>query len=223
MENKLNEYFSEKEWSGFLKSVPKKVKDDMLMYMANKKRNWNRGKIRITPKEKENIINLQKALDKAGYSKEDFDKYITVESTDIDSENKLNEANNVVRGLAKESGKSEKEVEKLWKKAKDIYLDDKGKKEKDLKDDDYVYITGILKNMLGIKETWIKSFLGFEGKAKQFFEEEIIETKKKDEEVISGDISTPEPLKKQPRLDKDGNPIEDDEENKEKEIEAKVK
>lgn len=57
--------------------------------------------------------------------------------------------NNVVKSLAKKSGKSVDDVEKLWDKAKKIAVDD-GRSEDD--EDFYPYVTGILKKMLKIKE-----------------------------------------------------------------------
>lgn len=56
---------------------------------------------------------------------------------------------NIIKSFASKSGKSEDEVEKLWNKAKSIANDD-GRDEND--DDFYPYVTGILKNMLGIEE-----------------------------------------------------------------------
>ncbi len=58
--------------------------------------------------------------------------------------------NNIIKSFAEKSGKSVKEVEKLWNKAKAIA------KESDIpetdKDKFYSYVTGILKKMLSIKE-----------------------------------------------------------------------
>lgn len=63
---------------------------------------------------------------------------------------------NVVAGLAKRSGKSEGEVEKLWDKAKGI-----AKKEyPDVSDDSDRYfkiVTGIVKSMLGLKEGFVET------------------------------------------------------------------
>ena len=55
--------------------------------------------------------------------------------------------NNIVKSFAKKSGKSVKEVEKLWKKAEAI-----AKEEGISKKSFYSYITGTLKNMLNLKE-----------------------------------------------------------------------
>lgn len=53
---------------------------------------------------------------------------------------------NVVKSFAEKTGKSEEEVEKLWDKAKDI-----AKKEGE--EENYAYITGVLKKMLGLNES----------------------------------------------------------------------
>jgi len=52
-----------------------------------------------------------------------------------------------VKSFADKTGKSEAEVEKLWDKAKKI-AKESGREE------DYAYITGILKKMLGLNETF---------------------------------------------------------------------
>jgi hypothetical protein len=58
----------------------------------------------------------------------------------------LDEAENVVLGLSKKSGKSTKEVKQSWEKAKDIAA-------KEGHADDYEYITGITSRMLGLTES----------------------------------------------------------------------
>lgn len=55
---------------------------------------------------------------------------------------------NIVQSFAKQTNKSEKEVEKLWNKAKEIANDNNEK-------DNYAYIVSILKNMLNIYEVKI--------------------------------------------------------------------
>jgi len=60
---------------------------------------------------------------------------------------------NIIKSFSKKSGKSEKEVEKLWKKAVAI-ANDEGQK------DNYAYIVGILKKLVGINESII-SFKDF--------------------------------------------------------------
>lgn len=78
--------------------------------------------------------------------------------------------NNIVKGLADKSNKSIKEVEKLWNDAKNIAEEELGKKEKDFNDYDWKYVTGILKNMLDIKESYVINFLDSDMNAKQFIE-----------------------------------------------------
>lgn len=54
---------------------------------------------------------------------------------------------NVVKSFAEKTGKSTEEVEKLWDKAKEV-AKDSGEEE------NYAYITGVLKKMLGLKENF---------------------------------------------------------------------
>lgn len=54
--------------------------------------------------------------------------------------------NNIINSFSDKTGKSIKEVEKLWDKAKKIASDNN-------KEDNYQYITGILKNMLSLEDT----------------------------------------------------------------------
>lgn len=63
--------------------------------------------------------------------------------------------NNIIKSFAKQSRKSEKEVEKLWKDAIKISEEELGKKEKSFGDREWSYVTGILKSMLGIKESFV--------------------------------------------------------------------
>jgi len=49
----------------------------------------------------------------------------------------------VIKSFAEQSGKSTKEIEDLWDKAKKIAKEQN-------EDHNYAYITGILKNMIGI-------------------------------------------------------------------------
>lgn len=65
-----------------------------------------------------------------------------------------------IKALAKKSGKSEAEAEKLWSKAKEEAKGSKLKdgstvpdKESAFKDKDWAYVTGIFKKMLGLKES----------------------------------------------------------------------
>lgn len=57
----------------------------------------------------------------------------------------------VLKSFAKQSGKSLKDVEKLWVKA-EAEASKMGQK------DNYAYITGILKNMLGIDESFTNDY-----------------------------------------------------------------
>ena len=62
---------------------------------------------------------------------------------------------NIIKSFSQKSGKPEKEIEKLWKKAKKL-AKDMGE------EDNYAYTVGVLKNMLGIEESsplekWLKS------------------------------------------------------------------
>lgn len=64
-----------------------------------------------------------------------------------------------IKSYAKQFGKSEAQIEKLWNKAKDLATEELGKPEQKFKDDDWAYVTGILKNMLGVKESRIKEWI----------------------------------------------------------------
>lgn len=55
--------------------------------------------------------------------------------------------NSVIQSYADKTGKSVAELENLWDKAK------KAAKEQD-REEDYAYITGIFKNMVGVKESY---------------------------------------------------------------------
>ena len=57
----------------------------------------------------------------------------------------LNEVVNSIKSFAEQTGKSVKEVEKMWNEAK-VIADKEGYK------DNFAYITGILKKMLGLKQ-----------------------------------------------------------------------
>lgn len=87
---------------------------------------------------------------------------------------KIEEVASVIKALAKKTKKSEKEVEKMWKEAIKIAEDTFGKKEKDFKDKEFAYTTGILKNMLGIKESneIVKQFIDSGKTAKEFISNE---------------------------------------------------
>lgn len=80
-----------------------------------------------------------------------------------------------VKKLAKDFGKSEKEMEDLWSKAKEITSETFNKKEIDFSEKEYSYTTGIIKNMLGIKEDVLdpSKFLNSELNAREFIETSI--------------------------------------------------
>lgn len=117
--------------------------------------------------------------------------------------------NNIVKGLADKSNKSVKEVEKLWDEAKNIAEQELGKKEKDFNDRDWKYVTGILKNMLDIEESYTVDFLNSKLNAKQY-----IET------VISGQFSAIQDNPLQFKKDDDDEEDEDDEDNSNKVIQV---
>lgn len=67
---------------------------------------------------------------------------------------------NIVKSFADKTGKSEQEVDKLWNKAKEVAAE-AGEAE------NYAYITGILKKMLGLNETIsFREFLNQESQTK---------------------------------------------------------
>ena len=69
--------------------------------------------------------------------------------------------NAVINSFAEKTGKSVAEVDKLWNKAKEI-AKEAGESE------NYAYITGIVKKMLGLNETvGFKEFLAQEQEAKE--------------------------------------------------------
>jgi len=63
----------------------------------------------------------------------------------------LIEAANVLKGIAKQAGKAVAEVEKRWEKLKKKYLSQKDKVESDLEQNDYRYISGMVKRSFGLK------------------------------------------------------------------------
>jgi len=58
-----------------------------------------------------------------------------------------------VKSLAKELGKREKDIKSQWDQAIEIAEEEFGKKQKQFKDQEYSYVKGIIKNMLGMKES----------------------------------------------------------------------
>lgn len=77
-----------------------------------------------------------------------------------------------IKQLSRETDKSEKELEKLWDKAKKITSEEFGKDEDDFGNKEYKYVTGVVKKMLGIDESILdpSHFLDSEMSAKQYLE-----------------------------------------------------
>src|SRR4030042_5159618 len=108
-----------------------------------------------------------------------------------------------LKTLAKETGKSEDELEKYWDKAKEISSEFFGVPESQFGDREYKYATGIIKNELGIKEHIldVSHFLDSRLSAREFIEQGG---------VISGDFNIGEPggiippsVKKKPYSDEE--------------------
>ena len=80
-----------------------------------------------------------------------------------------------VSKLAKETGKSVAEIEKLWSKAKKIASETLGKSEDDFGNSEYKYTVGIIKNMLGLNENLLDPsiFLKSGKTAKEFIKETV--------------------------------------------------
>lgn len=110
-----------------------------------------------------------------------------------------------LKTLAKETGKSIGDLERYWKKAKEITKDDFNVDEKDFQDKHYAYATAIVKRMAGVKEQVI-SVVDFieSGKSADDF---ISET------VTGGDF---------PKLDKDDVQKKDKEEKEKEEEKEEV-
>ena len=89
--------------------------------------------------------------------------------------------NNIVTRFARRTGKSVKEVERLWNDAKEVTADSFGKKEKDFTEKDWKYTVAVLKNILGIegriskmtgkKKNLFESFISSEKTFDDFYEE----------------------------------------------------
>lgn len=77
-----------------------------------------------------------------------------------------------VKKLSQETGKSEKEIEKLWKKAKEIASEEFGKTEDDFGNKEYAFVTGAVKKMLGVDESILdpSKFLESDYSAKDYIE-----------------------------------------------------
>lgn len=81
-----------------------------------------------------------------------------------------------VNKLAKETGKSVAEIEKLWNKAKGITVDTFGTTEDNFGAKEYKYTVGIVKNMLGMNENILDPsiFLKSGKSAKDFIKETTV-------------------------------------------------
>ena len=80
-----------------------------------------------------------------------------------------------VRKISKETGKSVREIEKLWGRAREIASEEFGKNPDDFGAKEYAYMTGIVKNMLGLDEERINpaNFLKSEKSAKEYIKETL--------------------------------------------------
>jgi ribosomal protein L12E/L44/L45/RPP1/RPP2 len=115
-----------------------------------------------------------------------------------------------LKDLAKKSGKSLAKIEKdLYPKAQKIAIE-MGKKK-----DDYTYIFGVLKNMLGIEESISYDVLakGFIKSKYKSLDEYLYNLK---EMIISADI--PETPEKAPKTKKSSEEEENEEENEEESV-----
>jgi len=104
-----------------------------------------------------------------------------------------------IKKLAKETGKSENELEKFWDKAKKIAAEDFGVSEDNFESKHWKYVTGIVKNMAGVNE-------------KVYSVQEFLESSKSVDEYITELVSSGDFAK----LDKDvvgKKKKKDDEEN----------
>lgn len=81
-----------------------------------------------------------------------------------------------VKNLAKETGKSVRDIEKVWKRAKGIASETLGVYEDDFGAKEYKYTVGIVKNILGVREEIIdpSSFVESDKSAKDFLKEVMI-------------------------------------------------
>jgi hypothetical protein len=76
-----------------------------------------------------------------------------------------------VKKLAQETGREISEIESRWSEAKNLAAESLGKPESDFLDEDYKYVVGTLKNMLGIHEGLkVKDFLDSGVNARDFIE-----------------------------------------------------
>jgi hypothetical protein len=80
---------------------------------------------------------------------------------------------NIIKSWSKKYDIPEKEMEKKWKEAVKITEEEFSIKEEEFGDSEFAYVTGVLKNMLGIKESKsnpIEVFLNSSYSAKQYIE-----------------------------------------------------
>lgn len=77
----------------------------------------------------------------------------------------------LLKKLAKETGKKEKELEKYWKQAKEIAADTFGKDPKDFGNKEFAFVTTTTKRLAGIREAIdINEFLDSDMTADEFLE-----------------------------------------------------
>lgn len=110
-----------------------------------------------------------------------------------------------IKTLSKETGKSEKEIERVWKKAKEITSEEFGKNEDDFSKREYSYAMGVVKRMMGIDESIIDP---------TYFLESDLSAKDYIETIISGNFSIGNVRKKKTRDEEnyDDDIYEDDDE-----------
>ena len=95
--------------------------------------------------------------DKIVFEDEDMSWYMDLQKEEEEEEKGISfeEARGTIEKFAKETGKSTKEVEKLWKQAIEISEEFFGIKESKFRTKQWAYTVGVLKNMLGIKEQYL--------------------------------------------------------------------
>lgn len=84
-----------------------------------------------------------------------------------------------IKNLSKETGKSTREIEKLWDKAKKIASEEFGKPESEFGEREYKYSVGVVKNMLGVEESVMDPM--------EFLKSDM-DARKYIETVVSGDF-----------------------------------
>lgn len=118
---------------------------------------------------------------------------------------------NVVKSYAEKTGKSEAEVEKLWDKAKEQVSKEYEDVEKD-SDQYYSLVTGILKNMLGLKES--ETFVDLIDNEMQSLDKLTEEAMKKDKKDDDEEESDEEEEEEDSMDDEDEDEDEDDKDKK---------